>query len=205
MTIEEKAELLKAMGVNLGKTEIVLEKHVEYEIGNVEQGGIGVQVNNTLPTPPSHDKNTSPAATPKRKAAVQPRVVDEVFTYRHLDSEEGKRRLAKLYHLLLKAEWIAKDTKPDDFTDIFFGKPKSVKVKWTGKQAYLYALINTLEDRGLIARIEGGTKWVITGSHFLDSNSRPFKDWNKQHNPATAMLAIERMADLLDITKEEEA
>lgn len=205
MTIEEKAELLKAMGVNLGKTEIVLEKHVEYEIGNVEQGGIGVQVNNTLPTPPSHDKNTSPAATPKRKAAVQPRVVDEVFTYRHLDSEEGKRRLAKLYHLLLKAEWIAKDTKPDDFTDIFFGKPKSVKVKWTGKQAYLYALINTLEDRGLIARIEGGTKWVITGSHFLDSDSRPFSGWNKQHNPATAMLAIERMADLLDITKEEEA
>ena len=205
MTIEEKAELLKAIGVNLGKTEIVLEKHVEYEIGNVEQGGIGVQVNNALPTPPSHDKNTSPAATPKRKAAVQPRVVDEVFTYRHLDSEEGKRRLAKLYHLLLKAEWIAKDTKPDDFTDIFFGKPKSVKVKWTGKQAYLYALINTLEDRGLIARIEGGTKWVITGSHFLDSDSRPFSGWNKQHNPATAMLAIERMADLLDITKEEEA
>lgn len=205
MTIEEKAELLKAMGVNLGKTEIVLEKHVEYEIGNVEQGGIGVQVNNTLPTPPSHDKNTSPAATPKRKAAVQPRVVDEVFTYRHLDSEEGKRRLAKLYHMLLRAEWIAKDTKPDDFTDIFFGKPKSVKVKWTGKQAYLYALINTLEDRGLIARIEGGTKWVITGSHFLDSDSRPFSGWNKQHNPATAMLAIERMADLLDITKEEEA
>ena len=205
MTIEEKAELLKAIGVNLGKTEIVLEKHVEYEIGNVEQGGIGVQVNNALPTPPSHDKNTSPAATPKRKAAVQPRVVDEVFTYRHLDSEEGTRRLAKLYHLLLKAEWIAKDTKPDDFTDIFFGKPKSVKVKWTGKQAYLYALINTLEDRGLIARIEGGTKWVITGSHFLDSDSRPFSGWNKQHNPATAMLAIERMADLLDITKEEEA
>ena len=205
MTIEEKAELLKTMGVNLGKTEIVLEKHVEYEIGNVEQGGIGVQVNNTLPTPPSHDKNTSPAATPKRKAAVQPRVVDEVFTYRHLDSEEGKRRLAKLYHMLLRAEWIAKDTKPDDFTDIFFGKPKSVKVKWTGKQAYLYALINTLEDRGLIARIEGGTKWVITGSHFLDSDSRPFSGWNKQHNPATAMLAIERMADLLDITKEEEA
>lgn len=203
MTIEEKAELLKAMGVNLGKTEIVLEKHVEYEIGNVEQGGIGVQVNNTLPTPPSHDKNTSPAATPKRKAAVQPRVVDEVFTYRHLDSEEGKRRLAKLYHMLLRAEWIAKDTKPDDFTDIFFGKPKSVKVKWTGKQAYLYALINTLVDRQLIASLEGGTKWVITGSHFLDSNSRPFKDWNKQHNPATAMLAIERMADLLDITKEE--
>ena len=205
MTIEEKAELLKAMGVNLGKTEIVLEKHVEYEIGNVEQGGIGVQVNNTLPTPPSHDKNTSPAATPKRKTAVQPRVVDDVFTYRHMDTEGGKRRLAKLYLMLLKAEWIAKDTKPDDFTDIFFGKPKSVKVKWTGKQAYLYALINTLEDRGLIARIEGGTKWVITGSHFLDSNSRPFKDWNKQHNPATAMLAIERMADLLDITKEEEA
>ena len=205
MTIEEKAELLKAMGVNLGKTEIVLEKHVEYEIGNVEQGGIGVQVNNTLPTPPSHDKNTSPATTPKRKAAVQPRVEDEEITYRHIHSEEGKRRLAKLYLMLLKAEWIAKDTKPDDFTDIFCGKPKSVKVKWTGKQAYLYALINTLEDRGLIARIEGGTKWVITGSHFLDSDSRPFSGWNKQHNPATAMLAIERMADLLDITKEEEA
>lgn len=205
MTIEEKAELLKAMGVNLGKTEIVLEKHVEYEIGNVEQGGIGVQVNNTLPAMPQNRQNSSSAAKPQGKAAARPRQVDEVFTYRHLDSEEGKRRLAKLYLMLLKAEWIAKDTKPDDFTDIFCGKPKSVKVKWTGKQAYLYALINTLVDRQLIASLEGATKWVITGSHFLDSNSRPFKDWNKQHNPATAMLAIERMADLLDITKEEEA
>ena len=205
MTLEEKTELLKALGVNLGKTEIVLEKHVEYEIGNVEQGGIGVQVNNTLPTPPSHDKNTSPAATPKRKAAVQPRVVDDVFTYRHMDTEGGKRRLTMLYQKLLKAKWIAPDTMPDQFVDIFCGKAKSVKVKWTGKQAYLYALINTLVDRQLIACLEGGTKWVITGSHFLDSNSRTFKDWNKQHAPKNALLAIERMADLLDITKEEEA
>ena len=46
---------------------------------------------------------------------------------------------------------------------------------------------------------------MITGSHFLDSNSRTFKDWNKQHAPKNALLTIERMADLLDITKEEEA
>lgn len=45
MTTEEKAALLKAMGVDFGKTEIVIEKNVEYEIGNVEPGGIGVQVN----------------------------------------------------------------------------------------------------------------------------------------------------------------
>ena len=203
MTLEEKTELLKALGVNLGKTEIVLEKHVEYEIGNVEQGGIGVQVNNTLPAMPQNRQNSSSAAKPQGKAAARPRQVDEVFTYRHLDSEEGKRRLTMLYQKLLKAEWIAPDTMPDQFVDIFCGKAKSVKVKWTGKQAYLYALINTLVDRQLIACLEGGTKWVITGSHFLDSNSRPFKDWNKQHNPATAMATIERMADLLDITKEE--
>ena len=36
MTTEEKIALAKAMGVDFVKTEIVFEKNVEYEIGNVE-------------------------------------------------------------------------------------------------------------------------------------------------------------------------
>ena len=45
MTTEEKDALIKAMGLDQRKNEIVIEKNVEYEIGNVEAGGIGVQVN----------------------------------------------------------------------------------------------------------------------------------------------------------------
>lgn len=192
MTNEEKLEFLKNAGVTvLG--DFVLEKTVENEFGVIESGGIGVQIVNGGSAASKRDG--------RKKVSGGSKIVDAVFTYRFLEDKEGPLRIVKLYQLLIKAGWIDKDSKPEVFCDLFMGEAKSLTIKWIGKQQDLYYLIKRLSSRGLIKCPKGATKWVITGSHFVDGQSRPFSDWNSQHDPKKSAPAIEKLCDVLDPTK----
>ena len=192
MTNEEKLEFLKNAGVAvLG--DFVLEKTVENEFGVIESGGIGVQIVNGGSAASKRDG--------RKKVSGGSKIVDAVFTYRFLEDKEGHLRIVKLYQLLIKAGWIDKDTKPDVFCALFMGEAKSLTIKWIGRQQDLYYLIKRLSSRGLIKCPKGATKWVITGSHFVDGQSRPFSDWNSQHDPKKSAPAIEKLCDVLDLTK----
>lgn len=192
MTNEEKLEFLKNAGVTvLG--DLVLEKTVENEFGVIESGGIGVQIVNGGSAASKRDG--------RKKVSGGSKIVDAVFTYRFLEDKEGPLRIVKLYQLLIKAGWIDKDSKPEVFCDLFMGEAKSLTIKWIGKQQDLYYLIKRLSSRGLIKCPKGATKWVITGSHFVDGQSRPFSDWNSQHDPKMSAPAIEKLCDVLDPTK----
>lgn len=192
MTNEEKLEFLKNAGVTvLG--DFVLEKTVENEFGVIESGGIGVQIVNGGSAASKRDG--------RKKVSGGSKIVDAVFTYRFLEDKEGHLRIVKLYQLLIKAGWIDKDSKPEVFCDLFMGEAKSLTIKWIGKQQDLYYLIKRLSSRGLIKCPKGATKWVITGSHFVDGQSRPFSDWNSQHDPKKSAPAIEKLCDVLDPTK----
>lgn len=190
--MEEKLALLKESGVTvLG--DLVLEKNVEHEIGVVQEGGIGI-----------HIVNGGTSATKKdgrKKTSGEAKITEAVFTYTFLEDEEGHLRIAKLYQYLNRAGWIAEATKPDVFGALFMGEAKSFTIKWTGSQQDLFYLIKRLSARKLIKCPRGATKWVITGSHFVDSQSRPFTDWNSQHDPKKSALVIEKLCDVLDITK----
>lgn len=192
MTNEEKLEFLKNAGVTvLG--DFVLEKTVENEFGVIESGGIGVQIVNGGSAGSKRDG--------RKKVSGGSKIVDAVFTYRFLEDKEGHLRIVKLYQLLIKAGWIDKDSKPEVFCDLFMGEAKSLTIKWIGRQQDLYYLIKRLSSRGLIKCPKGATKWVITGSHFVDGQSRPFSDWNSQHDPKKSAPAIEKLCDVLDPTK----
>lgn len=192
MTNEEKLEFLKNAGVTvLG--DLVLEKTVENEFGVIESGGIGVQIVNGGSAASKRDG--------RKKVSGGSKIVDAVFTYRFLEDKEGHLRIVKLYQLLIKAGWIDKDSKPEVFCDLFMGEAKSLTIKWIGRQQDLYYLIKRLSSRGLIKCPKGATKWVITGSHFVDGQSRPFSDWNSQHDPKKSAPAIEKLCDVLDPTK----
>ncbi len=192
MTNEEKLEFLKNAGVTvLG--DFVLEKTVENEFGVIESGGIGVQIVNGGSAASKRDG--------RKKVSGGSKIVDAVFTYRFLEDKEGHLRIVKLYQLLIKAGWIDKDSKPEVFCDLFMGEAKSLTIKWIGRQQDLYYLIKRLSSRGLIKCPKGATKWVITGSHFVDGQSRPFSDWNSQHDPKMSAPAIEKLCDVLDPTK----
>ena len=189
MTLEEKLALLKTAGINVNG-DLVLEKHVEHEIGNVEAGGIGIQIVNGGATA------SKPKTVTASKRTEAPKLVSDCFTYRWL--EEYPERITKLFQALLRVKWISSDTKPDTFHSIFAGKNCDVKVKWTGKQAELWYIFKLLFDRKYISWPQGVGQWIIVQSHFVDGNSKVFTDFNSQHEPKKASGAIDAMVELLN-------
>lgn len=196
MTIEEKAALLKAMGMDMGKAEIVFEKNVEYEIGNVEAGGIGVQVNHYDKPAPS-----TPKANGGKK--TEAKLVQTTFVYKYKDTDE-RIRVIKFYQQLLKAQLIDASTMPEPFLEIFSGKASDAKVKWIGKKAYLYYLVKTMIERQLIKCASGDDHWIITQSHFIDEKNHVILNLNKEKDPKKAMLALNKLVDILDPSVQDE-
>ena len=163
----------------------VQSKHVDYEINNVEAGGIGIQIVNS-------SKSATTAATVRVRT---PKLQTATFTYRW--HATNPQRITTLYQHLLKAQWIAPDTIPDDFSAIFEGNPSTARIKWIGKQAYLYYLIRQLVDLQLVSIPQNASVWQIVESHFLDKNSRPFHNFNKQKEPIKAKAAIDKLIEIL--------
>ena len=131
-------------------------------------------------------------AKTKRTNAV---VTEATFIYRHAPKHAA--RIVTLYQHLLKVQWIAPDTNPDDFSAIFEGNPSTARIKWIGKQAYLYYLIRQLVDLQLVSIPQNASVWQIVESHFLDKNSRPFHNFNKQKEPIKAKAAIDKLIEIL--------
>ena len=138
---------------------------------------------------------TSSASHKTKVRRTTSAITEATFTYRYWNKLPNA--ITNLYQCLLKAKWIAPDTKPDDFCAIFEGQPSTVRVKWINKQAYLFYLIRQMVDRQIITMSPSATIWQITESHFIDKNSRPFHDFNKQHTPKTAIPAIEELLKIL--------
>ncbi len=61
---------------------------------------------------------TSPRKTPAKRPV--PRVTNATFTYRWLTRYPN--RITTLYQYILRAQWIAADTQPDDCFTLFTGK-----------------------------------------------------------------------------------
>ena len=146
---------------------------------------------------PISDAHTTmhPSSTRSRKRPTTPRVTNATFTYRWLAT--APQRITTLYQHLLKAQWIAPDTNPDDFSAIFEGNPSIARIKWIGKQAFLYYLIRQLVDLQLVSIPQNASVWQIVESHFLDKNSRPFHNFNKQKEPIKAKAAIDKLIEIL--------
>ena len=144
-------------------------------------------------------KHYSPTISPtlprtKTKRTTQ-RVTNATFTYRWLAT--APHRITKLYQYLLRAQWIASDTNPDDFLTIFSGQPSTARVKWIEKQSYLYYFIRRAVDKELIYIPNKRKIWQVTESHFMDGCSRPFYEIRKQKVPKTAIPTIEKMLEIL--------
>ena len=167
----------------------VQSKHVDYEINNVEAGGIGIQFVNGKQT------STKPSAKSSLRIKT-PKLQTATFRYRYWNKSTNP--ITRLYQCLLNAKWIEADTKPDDFLAIFSGEESTARIKWLGKPAYLYYLIRKAVELQLISLPDGGKIWLITESHFADSNSRPLHDLHKQKEPKTAIPAIEVMLKILE-------
>ena len=138
--------------------------------------------------------SSTPPRKPKAKRTT-PRVTTSSFTYRWLNTTP--QRITTLYQYLLRAQWIASDTNPDDFFSIFTGKESNARIKWIEKQSYLYYFIRRAVDKELIYIPNKRKIWQVTESHFMDGCSRPFYEIRKQKVPKTAIPTIEKMLEIL--------
>ena len=136
----------------------------------------------------------SPRKTPAKRPA--PRVTTATFTYRWLAT--APQRITTLYQYLLRAQWIASDTQPDDFFTLFTGKASNIRIKWTGSNLQLAYLIRVMTERNYISTPKRVGKWTCVYNHFVDKNSRQLPRLNSLHIPTKSKLAVEQMAELLN-------
>ena len=140
-----------------------------------------------------HTTHRSSACPRKR---TTPRVTTATFTYRWLTTTP--HCITKLYQYLLRAQWIASDTNPDDFFSIFTGKESNARIKWIGSNLRLAYLIRLMTERNYISIPKRVGKWTCVYNHFVDKNSRQLPRLNSLHIPKKSKLAVEQMAELLN-------
>jgi hypothetical protein len=145
-------------------------------------------------------KHYSPILTPTpRKTQAKrttPRVTNATFTYRWLAT--APQRITKLYQFLLRAQWIAADTNPDDFFSLFAGKESNVRIKWISSNLQLAYLIRIMTEQNYISTPKRVGKWTCVYNHFVDKNSRQLPKLSRLHIPKKSKSAVEQMAELLN-------
>lgn len=180
----------------------VQSKHVDYEINNVEAGGIGIQFVNGKQIPSASSSPKSKSVTPMRPKHFLETVT---FKYLYLNSADGNRRLSLLYQFLCKEyretkSYIVPETTPDEFFSLFAGETNNTVVTWTGSKQDLYYFVKRMVERHIINIPNISTIWTITQNHFSDRRGNLFLDLRNQHNLKNSAEAIERLIDILDPT-----
>ena len=168
--------------------EFVQEKHVGYQIGKVEAGGIGVQVVQGGQL----KKQTEGAG----KAGFK--VVSNVFTYKW--TKQHPERITDFYQYLVKLRAIDQDTDHEEFEKLFTGVPTDIIVKWLAPKSALKALMSELKTRKYIS--PAGRIWVITESHFKDKDNHMYSRLRNEHDPDYLAWIIAMIADTLEPKKE---
>lgn len=144
----------------------------------------------------------TPSSPKSTKRTASRRVVQDTFTYRWLNHPVGRVRLMQLYQYLTAEplRWLDPATTPEQWEDLFTGKPKSFTLKWLGTQMQLKHLFRLLLEREYIVHDPTAGHWEIVGSHFLDSKSKPFTtDWNRVSTPRRELKVIDQLAEVLNI------
>ena len=194
--IEKIMKALKEGGTTIVAGDLVMEKHVEHEIGMVEAGGIGIQVNQGVERVDNGGNKPTSAKLRQKQATFS--MVSDVFTYKW--AKQHPKRVVDFYQYLVKLRAIDKDTDHEEFEHLFMGVPTDVTVKWIAPKSALKFLMSTLKERGYITPT--GKIWKITESHFKDAQDHLFKNLRKEHDPKSLEEVISLIADTLDPTKE---
>ena len=163
--LQAALEAISRSGIQVAG-DLVLEKNVEYEVANVEDGGIGIQINNVpAPKAASNSKKNSG----KKDSGDKPEKPRETMTFRRKGSVmEG--HLTLLFNVLTEDEWI--DGNEADFKALFSGKAdEDCQLTWKGKygKGTLVELFKQLVNATLVIVPDGFTLPAILEGHFKDT------------------------------------
>ena len=125
-----------------------------------------------------------------------PRVTNATFTYRWLAT--ASHRITTLYQYLLRAQWIAADTPPDEFFSLFTGEDSNARIKWIGSNLQLAYLIRVMTERNYISIPKRIGKWTCVYNHFVDKNNCQLRNLNALHIPLKSKKAVEQMVEILN-------
>lgn len=133
-------EMLSKSGIHVAG-DLVLEKHVENEIGNVEAGGIGIQIIN------SEKKLSSPKANKKSEKKPTSDKPKTLKYYTHGNNGkliEQRKRVTIVYRKLNEWGWIDDNTTANDFDSFFEGEPRHCNITWIANTTILTILLQEL-------------------------------------------------------------
>lgn len=176
--LQAALEAISKSGVTV-KGDLVLEKHVDYEVANVENGGIGIQITNGVTT--------------KSKATKSPNK-NEIHSEKNTKSRETmtfKRKstvldghLTLLFNKLTKEGWIKGNEA--DFKALFSGKrDEDCELIWLepfGK-AVLFSLFSAFCHEGLVFVPNGYAISSILEGHFKDKSGQWVTGLDKGNKP----------------------
>lgn len=150
MTQDELQKALEAIsrgGITVAG-DLVLEKHVEHEVANVEAGGIGIQN--------VYSNTTAKAAKPRKKAERKPCGKPKTLKY-YIHGNNGvlmkqRRRVDILFRKWNEWGWIDASTAPEDFDAFFEGEPRHCNITWKASTTVLTFLLQELLQQPYIGK-----------------------------------------------------
>lgn len=183
--IQAALEAISKNGIHVAG-DLVLEKHVEHEVANVEAGGIGIQITNGITTKSKASQNTNKNDV-NREKKNKPR---ETMTFQKKSSVlDG--HLTLLFNKLIEEGWI--EGNEADFKALFSGKrDPDCEITWLGAfgKATLFMLFKAFIDNGLIIVPSGyGISTIIEG-HFKDNSGQWLSGLDKGNRPPTKAYTI---------------
>ncbi len=204
MTPEETQKMLETIsksGINV-KGDLVLEKHVEHEVNNVEPGGIGIQINNgevrdgNAPKNKDDDSKKGTGGRPKRIG----KKIYKSFIYKVGD--KTNERLQLFFHGLKALGWIKAETDMKIFLSLFSGEETNNRVVWTGDINVLTELFKELITRKQYVKLpEGESIWVMVNARFWDNkgnNEFGNERLGSTRQPIKSMDNINTLVEILD-------
>ena len=109
--------------------------------------------------------------------------------------------LQMLRQTLIKAEWIARDTQPDDFDKLFSGKINNAKVTWTNKagKGMLLFLFRQMYKQQKISIPYGYHLATILEAHFVDPDGHYLSNLNNSKDCRMHLPVIKECMDQLQL------
>ena len=135
---------------------------------------------------------TKPLKPESRKADFKP--VTATFKK---DGTVLYANLALVFQYLVEQKWIAQNSDPDAFTDLFSGKSSEKTIIWLKAKGVLRDLFKMFIDEGVITCPDGFTYLQIVSSHFTDKEENYLTDLKSGYSGKKIQVDLSRILVLV--------
>ena len=130
---------------------------------------------------------------PKKEKQTSPKYI----TFKMGNITHGHLQMLRLK--LIDTGWIANDTQPDDFDNLFNGKINNTQITWTGSvgKGMLVFLFTKMAEQQLIIVPENHSITTILENHFTDANGKALSGLNSSKESLKHIPVVKECIDIL--------